>query len=136
MQPASMGGRADDVAVAGSDQDCPSAAVKPGFYEQQMQRAMADAAAASQQDHVVEGSAACAQHSHAACGAAGHGCQHGHSEPADPLEPNAQEPTEAEYNAAVREALQELDACVVSINALLEEVKEVVQDFEDDDVSV
>ena len=37
------------------------------------------------------------------------------------------EPTEAEFNAALREALQELDGCIRAINELLEEVREVVQ---------
>ena len=70
-----------------------TAAVKPGFYEQQMQRAVEDAlAAANQQELAAAGSSSHAagaqQH---ACGAvAGHGCGHRHHDqpPSDPLEPN------------------------------------------------
>jgi hypothetical protein len=109
-----------------------TAAVKPGFYEQQMQRAVEDALAAANQQEV----AAAGSSSHAAgaqqhaCGAvAGHGCGHGHHDqpPSDPLEPNNPlEPNEAEYAAAVKKALQELDTTVLSINELLEEVREAL----------
>jgi hypothetical protein len=136
-----------DVAASGSDQHAGrgtgGAAVKPGFYEQQMQRAVADAlaatAASSQQEQQPDSSAHVHEHAHAhahACGAAagGHGCQHGHDHapPSDPLEPNNPlEPNEAEFKAAVKEALQELDACVTSINELLEEVREAVVDLQE-----
>jgi hypothetical protein len=132
-----------DVAANGSDQGAGrgtgGSAVKPGFYEQQMQRAVADAlaatAASSQQEQQPNSSAHAHGHAHA-CGAAagGHGCQHGHDHapPSDPLEPNNPlEPNEAEFKAAVKEALQELDACVTSINELLEEVREAAVDLQE-----
>ncbi len=129
-----------DVAAGCSDQQglrgsAGTAAVKPGFYEQQMQRAVEDALAATAQQE-ISSSAAGSSHSagvqHACGGAAGHAhhcCGHGdHSQAnSDPLEPNNPlEPNEAEYAAAVKEALQELDATVVSINELLEEVREAL----------
>jgi hypothetical protein len=137
-QPAAAGETACDVAAGCSDQHMvrgAAAAVKPGFYEQQMQRAVEDAmAAANQQEMAAAGSSSHAagaqQHAcGAAAGHADHGCGHGHHDqpPPDPLEPNNPlEPNEAEYAAAVKEALQELDTTVLSINELLEEVREAL----------
>lgn len=88
--------------------------VKPGFYEQQLQQATAAAAAAAQQP----------SHQHHGC--CGHDHDYGEH---DPLECSELEPTEAEYSAAVKEALQELDACVVGINEVLEEITYAVQEL-------
>jgi hypothetical protein len=46
------------------------------------------------------------------------------------LDAGSLEPTEAEYNAAVREALQQLDECVVGINEVLQEVQEAVAELQ------
>lgn len=138
MQLETTGSAADacDVRAAANDQHAmPATAVKPGFYEQQMQRALADAVAASASQEAVQGSSssnAGASHGHGCGGAATHGCQHSHSHEHDPLEPSPLEPTEAEFNAAVREALQELDVCVVGINDLLDEVREAVQELQEE----
>eukprot|EP00879_Flechtneria_rotunda_P030416 GHRR01033046.1.p1 GENE.GHRR01033046.1~~GHRR01033046.1.p1 ORF type:complete len:252 (+),score=104.38 GHRR01033046.1:970-1725(+) len=119
--------------------------VKPGFYEQQLQDAMTAAAAAEQPDassangqaeafSVSNGSyaeqmpAGGHQHSHHA-GCCSH--QH-HHEPPDPLDSNELEPTEAEYKAAVEEAVQKLDICVTGINEVLEEVRYAVQELQDE----
>ncbi|WIA34400.1 hypothetical protein OEZ86_012736 [Tetradesmus obliquus] len=51
--------------------------------------------------------------------------------PPDPLDAGSMEPTEAEYNAAVREALQQLDECVVGINEVLQEVQEAVTELQE-----
>jgi hypothetical protein len=112
------------------------AAVKPGFYEQQMQRAVADALAATSSQQQQQRADTSSDSSHSG-GAHVHGCGHGcgrgheHEHASDPLQPNNPlEPNEAEFKAAVREALQELDVCVGSINELLEEVREAVLDLQ------
>ncbi|KAF6254058.1 DNA repair REX1-B-domain-containing protein [Scenedesmus sp. NREL 46B-D3] len=108
--------------------------VKPGFYEQQLQQAAAAAAVAEHAEQVQQqqdGSSGGEQgHSdgHGCCGH-GHGHDHDHGPP-DPLDAGTAEPTEAEYNAAVREALQQLDDCVLGINDVLQEVQEAVADLQ------
>jgi len=141
MQLETTGSAADacDVRAAANDQHAmqgvEAAAVKPGFYEQQMQRAVADAVAASASQEAAQcsgSSNAGGPHGHGCGGSATHGCHHSHSHEHDPLEPSPLEPTEAEFNAAVREAVQELDACVVGINDLLDEVREAVQELQEE----
>lgn len=142
------GGLASDTASTGRDQGGSQSggfiSIKPGFYAEQMQRAAVAATAASAPGGVTAGASAStpaaeqAQQLQPSCAAgASHACQHhchGHHqhEAADPLELGTPlEPTEAEYNAAVREALQQLDACVVGINDALEEVREAMADLQE-----
>jgi hypothetical protein len=108
--------------------------VKPGFYEQQLQQAEAAAAVAehveqAQKQHEGVTSGEQQGHSHSSHGCCAHGHDHDHG-PSDPLDAGSLEPTEAEYNAAVREALQQLDECVVGINEVLQEVQDAVAELQ------
>jgi hypothetical protein len=96
------------------------ASVKPGFYSEQMQRAVEAAAAGA----AAGGSSS--SHAEQQHGCVGHhACQHHHgSDGGDPLEP-----TEAEYTAAVREALQQLNGCVSGINEALDDVRDAVAEL-------
>ncbi len=107
-------------------------AVKPGFYEQQLAAAAAAAAAVGTSQQGQQPSSAQYARGGGGCCGGGHG--HGHGTPSDALECDtaaAQEPTEAEYSAAIREALQQLDACVIAINEALQDVQDAVDNFEE-----
>jgi hypothetical protein len=125
VAPAEGGGRSDDTLDLVS--------IKPGFYAEQLQRAVtnaaaADAAAAASTDDDAGSSQPMQQQqqAHGCCGGHHHHHSHGEAADVDPLEPS-----EAEYTAAVREALQQLDGCVAAINDALEEVREAIDDEED-----
>ncbi|KAF8061303.1 yqkD [Scenedesmus sp. PABB004] len=100
LEQEALGRAGDDVRACTSDQQRGGAAQQP--REQQQPRG----------DH----------HHHGCCG-------HGHAPP-DPLDAGgAEEPSEAEYSAAVREALQALDGCVEGINEALEELRDAAAEL-------